>query len=69
MTFRCQLIFSLIDEDADVGDKEVMAAKLAMHSSFCFHRENPEQTSMKSHRVEIKLLLLQQGKKKKEYCI
>lgn len=28
--------FSLIVEDADVGDKEVMAAKLAMHSSFAF---------------------------------
>lgn len=69
MTFRYQLIFSWIDEDSDVGDKEVMVAKLAMHSSFCLYRENPGQTSTKSHRVEIKLLLPQQGKKKKEDCI
>lgn len=55
--------FSLIDEDADVGDKEVMAAKLAMHSSFALIGKIQGKLAW-SH-----ILLPQQGKKKKEDCI
>lgn len=64
-TSRYQLIFfidcwrSLIDGRCYVGDEEVVAAKPPIHSSFCLYTENPGEASMKSHRVEIKLLLSQ----------
>lgn len=70
MTYRCQLFFflgcwrNLIDERCYIEDEEVMAAKLAMFSFFSLCDENPGIASKKSHRVEIRLLLPQQGKKK-----